>query len=99
MSHPMTLSQRVAIARGDEPADLVLTNARLVDVLSGRSEPTAIAIAGPLVVGVGGAYRGRESVDLEGRYVCPGLIDAHVHLESALVRPREYARAVDQAGA
>lgn len=94
MSHPMTLSQRVAIARGAEPADLVLTNARLIDVLSGRIDLTEITIAGPLVVGVGGTYRGRESVDLEGRYVCPGFIDAHVHLESALVRPREYARAV-----
>ena len=94
MSHPMTLSQRVAIARGDEPADLVLTNARLIDVLSGRIDLTEITIAGPLVVGVGGTYRGREEVDLEGRYVCPGFIDAHVHLESALVRPWEYARAV-----
>jgi adenine deaminase len=94
MSHPIALSKLVAIARGDEPADLVLTNARLIDVLSGRIEPTEIAIAGPLVAGIGGAYRGRESVDLEGRYVCPGFIDAHAHLESALVRPREYARAV-----
>ena len=69
MSHPMTLSQLVAIARGDEPADLVLTNARLIDVLSGRIDLTEIAIAGPLVVGVGGTYLGRDAVDLGGRYV------------------------------
>lgn len=94
VGHPVTLSRLVAIARGDEPADLVLTNARLVESLSGKTEATEIAIAGPLVAGVGGAYRGREVVDLGGRYVCPGFIDAHVHLESALVRPREYARAV-----
>jgi len=72
----MTLSQLVAIARGDEPADLVLTNARLIDVISGSIDLTTIAIAGSLVVGVGGTYRGREAVDLEGRYVCPGFIDA-----------------------
>jgi adenine deaminase len=94
----MALSQIVAVARGDEPADLVLTNARLVDVFSGRIERTEIAIAGSSVAGVGAGYRGRQLVDLGGCYVCPGFIDAHVHLESAMVRPREYARAVVSRG-
>ena len=98
MIRQVTLSQRVAIARGDEPADLVLANGRVVDVHSGRIGSTGIATAGPLIVGVGDGYRGREVVDLEGRYVCPGFIDAHVHLESALVRPREYARAAVSRG-
>ena len=90
----MDLAQVLSIARGDEPADRVLTNARLVDVLSGRIDLTGIAIAGSMIVGVGDGYRGRETVDLGGHYVCPGFIDAHVHMESALVRPREFARAV-----
>ena len=89
-----TLSRRIAAARGDAPADIVLRNARLVDVLSGRIRSAEIAVVGDSVVGVGRGYRGRVQLDLGGRFVCPGLIDAHVHLESSLVRPREFARAV-----
>jgi adenine deaminase len=87
-------SRIVSVARGDEPADLLLTNARLIDVLSSDIRSAEIAIAGPFVAGIGKGYRGREVVDVQGRYVCPGFIDAHVHLDSALVRPREFARAV-----
>lgn len=90
----MDLSRLISVARGDEPADLLLTNARLVDVLSGEIRLADIAIAGPLVAGIGPGYRGRAVVDVQGRYVCPGFIDAHVHLDSTLVRPREFARAV-----
>lgn len=89
-----TLSRRIAAARGDAPADIVLRNARLVDVLSGGIRPAEIAVVGDSVVGVERGYRARAQVDLGGRFVCPGLIDAHVHLESSLVRPREFARAV-----
>ncbi len=89
----MDLSHLVAVARGGEPADLVLRNARLVDVFSPDIRTTDIAVAGTAVAGIGRGYRGRETVDLKGRYVCPGFIDAHVHLESGLVRPREFARA------
>jgi adenine deaminase len=88
------LSQLLARARGDQPADLLLANAQLVNVLSGEVHPADIAIAGAHIVGVGSGYQAREVVDLEGRHVCPGLIDAHVHVESAMVPPREFARAV-----
>lgn len=90
----MDLSRVVALARGDEPADLLLTNARLVNVLSGEIHPSDIAVAGPLVVGLGRGYRARQSLDLGGRYVCPGFIDAHVHVESSHLTPRQYAAAV-----
>ncbi len=90
----MDLLRILTVARGDEPADLLLTNARLVDVLSGEIRLTEIAIAGPAIAGIGTGYHGRAVVDVQGRYVCPGFIDAHVHLDSALVRPREFARAV-----
>ncbi len=90
----MDLLRIVSVARGDEPADLLLTNARLVDVLSGEIRLTEIAIAEPAIAGIGTGYQGRAVVDVQGRYVCPGFIDAHVHLDSALVRPREFARAV-----
>ncbi|HKZ16934.1 MAG TPA: adenine deaminase [Geobacteraceae bacterium] len=90
----MGIERVIAVARGDEPADLVLENGKVVDVVSGQIRPTGIAIADGLVAGLGEGYRGRTVVDLRGRYVCPGFIDAHVHVESSLARPREFARAV-----
>src|SRR5436305_14912790 len=91
---PMDLSRLLSIARGAEPADLVLRNVRLVNVLSGEVYPTSIAIAGERVAGLGDGYAGKRELDLEGRYVGPGLIDAHVHVESSLVPPAGFARAL-----
>lgn len=90
----MELEDLLTVARGDRPADTVLANARLVNVLSGEIEETEIALAGGRVAGVGEGYEAAERIDLGGRYVAPGLIDAHVHVESSLVRPAEMARAV-----
>jgi adenine deaminase len=90
----MSMERVIAVARGDEPADLVLENAKVVDVVSREIRPMGIAIADGLVAGLGEGYRGRTVVDLRGRYVCPGFIDAHVHVESSLARPREFAHAV-----
>lgn len=89
----MELEKLIAAARGEEPADLLLKNARLVNVLSGEIHAADVAVAGGRVLGWG-AYEAREVVDVGGRFVCPGFIDAHVHLESAMVRPAEFARAV-----
>ena len=89
----MTLETLIAVARGDQPADLLLQNAQLVNVLSGEIHPADIAIHDGWVVGWGD-YRAQQVVDLGGRYVCPGLIDAHMHLESSMVQPAEFARAV-----
>lgn len=90
----MDLAQLLAVARGDEPADLLLRGARLVNVLSGEVYPTDIAIAGGRIAGLGEGYEAREVVDLDDRFVAPGLLDAHVHIESSLVTPSEFARAV-----
>lgn len=89
----MSLQALIAVARGERPADLLLKNARLVNVLSGEIHPADVAVAGDRVVGWGD-YQAQQVVDLEGRFLCPGLIDAHVHLESSMVRPAEFARAV-----
>jgi len=89
----MDLKSLIRHAKGAEPADLLLRNARIVDVLGGGVEPASVALAGDLIVGVGD-YRAREEIDLGGSYVAPGFIDAHVHIESALVPPSEFARAV-----
>lgn len=90
----MDLARIVALARGAEPADLLLTHARLVNVLSGEVYSTEVAVAGDRVVGLGPGYRARSTLDLRGRYLCPGFIDAHVHVESSHLTPREYAGAV-----
>jgi adenine deaminase len=89
----MELADLIKVARGDAPADLLLKNARVVNVFTGDIEETNIAIVNTDIVGLGD-YEAREVVDLGGRYVCPGFIDAHVHIESAMVPPNEFARAV-----
>lgn len=90
----MTLVERITAARGDVQAHLVLKNAQLVNVLSGEIYPTDIVIHDGYVVALGSGYDGQTVVDLGGRYVCPGFIDAHVHIESSLCTPPEFSRAV-----
>lgn len=90
----MDLATFVQIAGRQLPAERLLKNAQLVNVLTGEIYRTDIALAGTRVAGVGPGYQAHEEIDLGGRYVCPGFIDAHVHIESSLVPPREFARAV-----
>ncbi len=90
----MDLQRRITVARGAEPADLLLTNLQLVNVHTGEIYPTEIAIADEWIVGVGKGYDAKEVLDMGGRYVAPGLIDAHVHIESSLCTPPEFAKAV-----
>lgn len=94
----METQKLLRIARGEEPADLVLRNAHLINVYSGEieSSPCDLAIAGPLIAGIGpaGSYDAREVLDVTGKFLSPGLIDAHVHIESSMCAPAEFARAV-----
>jgi adenine deaminase len=90
----MELAQFLSVARGDEPAGLVLREGRVVNVFTGEIVAADVAVAGDRIVGVGHGYDAAEEVDLGGRYVCPGLIDAHVHVESSMVTPPQFARAV-----
>ena len=83
----------IDVAAGREKADLVLKNATYVNVFSGELDKCDIAVAEGLIVGMG-EYSGHEEVDMTGRIVLPGFIDAHIHLESSLVSPAEFARAV-----
>ena len=84
----------VPAARGAEPADLVIRNARVFDAFSCTWEQGDLAIKDGIIVGIGRSYRGIRERDLRGSYVIPGLIDAHVHIESSLLVPQEYARLV-----
>lgn len=90
----MELVEQIAIARGDQPCDIVLTNLQLINLHTGEIYPSEIAIAGSHIVGVGMGYEGKTRLDLGGRYVAPALIDAHVHIESSLCIPPQFAQAV-----
>ena len=91
---PNDLPRLLAVARGDASADLLLTNGRVVDVFTGDVVTADVAVCGDRIAGVGPGYGASEVVDLGGAYLLPGLIDAHVHVESAMVPPSEMARAV-----
>ena len=90
----MELAQLIKFARGDEPSEILIKNARVVNVYTGEIYPADIAMAHSRIVGVGTGYTAQTVYDVAGRYVCPGFIDAHVHIESAMVPPYEFARAV-----
>lgn len=90
----MNVAERLAVARGDQPADLLLRNARLVNVFSGQIEETDIALFDGIIAGIGPGYQARQEIDLHRAYVAPGLIDAHVHIESSLCIPPQFAAAV-----
>ncbi|MDD5448208.1 MAG: adenine deaminase, partial [Actinomycetota bacterium] len=77
-----------------EQADLLLANCNLVNVLSGEVHPAEVAIQGGKVVGIGDEYEARDTIDLGGKYVAPGFIDAHVHIESSLMSLFQFARSV-----
>jgi len=87
----MQLTSIIQAARGETPVDLLLTNCRVVDVFTGEIRSDSIAVAGGVIVGFG-ARSARTERDLGGRYVAPGFIDAHVHIESAMVGVGEFAR-------
>ena len=86
----MELADLIKVARGDEPADLLLKNAKVVNVFTGDIDETNIAIVHSRIAGLGD-YQAHQVEDLRGRYVCPGFIDAHVHIESAMVGPAQFA--------
>jgi adenine deaminase len=83
----------IHVAAGRRPADLVLRNGRIVNVVSNEIYEGDVAIAGDRIVGIG-PYEGRETVDLAGRFVCPGFIDGHVHIESSMLSVYEFAKVV-----
>ena len=83
----------IEAASGREKADLVLKNATYVNVFSNELRTCDIAVANGLIVGMG-EYEGEQEIDMTGKIVCPGFVDAHIHLESSLVSPREFAKAV-----
>ncbi len=90
----MNLADLIAVARGDKPADLILKNARIVNTFIGAIEEGNVAIAGEYVAGIGNYTSASQVIDLKGAYLSPGLINGHTHLESSMLHPVQYARAV-----
>ncbi|HEY2326549.1 MAG TPA: adenine deaminase [Gaiellaceae bacterium] len=88
-----SLSRRLAVARGDEPADLVVRGGRVLSVFTREWLDADVAIVDGHVAGVG-EYEGRETLEAAGRYVVPGFVDAHMHLESSKLLVDEFARLV-----
>jgi adenine deaminase len=87
------LARRLAVARGDEPADLVVRGGRVFSVFTREWLETDVAIVDGHIAGLG-EYEGREELDASGRYVVPGFVDAHMHLESSKLLVDEFARLV-----
>ena len=87
------LPRRLAVARGDEPADLVVRGGRVLSVFTREWLEADVAVVDGWIAGLG-EYEGRETVDASGRYVVPGFVDAHMHIESSKLLVDEFARLV-----
>ena len=87
------LVRRIAVARGDEPADLVLSGGRVLSVFTGEFLEADVAIVGQHVAGVGPGYEGTQRLDVSNLILLPGFIDGHMHLETTKLRLDQFARA------
>ena len=94
----MTQQKIINVARGLEKAELVIKNANIVNVLSEEIHKADVAIQDGIIVGIGDNYSGYKEIDINGAYVSPSFIDGHVHLESSMMLPKEFAKTVLPAG-
>ncbi len=90
----MKIENIIPVALGETPADIILKNCRIVNVFTHKVEEGNIALYKKRIAGIGDYTNGREIIDLHGDYVVPGLIDAHLHIESSMVEPVEFSRSV-----
>ena len=90
----MSLAKLISVARGDAPADLLLKNAKIINTFVGIIEEGNVAICGDRVAGIGNYQKAKKTIDLNGSYLAPGLIDGHTHIESSMLHPAQYAQAV-----
>src|SRR3990172_2322048 len=87
------LKERIRVASGEGVADLLIKNGRVVNVFSGQIERKDVAIFDGMIVGFGD-YQAKKVIDVNGDFLCPGLIDGHVHIESSMVTIPQFAWAV-----
>ena len=91
---PDKLAHLISVAKGERPADLILANAKVVNTFTGEIESGNVAIYDDRIVGVGNYHQAKQVLDLAGKYLAPGLINGHTHLESSMLDVGQYARAV-----
>lgn len=91
------LIKRISVAGKKEKADLVIKNGKIVNVFTGEYMEGDIAIVDGYIAGIG-QYEGKETMDIEGRYIVPGFIDGHVHIESTMLSPKEFSKVLLQHG-
>jgi adenine deaminase len=87
------LKNQLSVARGIDKADLVLKNADIINVFTESIEQADIAIYDGTIVGIG-IYEGENEIDCTGKYAAPGFIDGHIHLESSMLKPAQFAKTV-----
>lgn len=92
MENLKQLQERIAVSDGRANADLVIVNGRIINVFSGEIIEGDIAIKNGYIAGIGHFPKADKVIDAAGEFIVPGFIDAHVHVESAMVTPAEFAR-------
>jgi len=90
----VNLKNLISVARGETPASLLLKNARIINTFVGEIEQGNVAICGDRIAGIGDYDKAEETIDLQGDYLAPGLINGHTHIESSMLHPARYAQAV-----
>ena len=88
------IKKRIQAAKKEIPADLVLRNAQVVNVFSSTIQEKDVAVYDGVIVGVGKDYHGTKEADLTGKFIVPGLIDGHLHIESSMLTPSNLAAAL-----
>jgi adenine deaminase len=89
-----SLKNRILAAKGEIPADLVLKQGKVVNLFSNAVDEADVAIYDGFIVGVGPEYHGREEIEVKGKWISPGLIDGHIHVESSMLLPSRLAAAL-----
>jgi adenine deaminase len=90
----MKISNIIPVALGKKKADVLIKNAKILNVFSGEIEETNVALYKKRIAGIGDYTEAEKVIDLKGMYLVPGFIDAHLHIESSMLSPREFAKAV-----
>jgi adenine deaminase len=90
----MNMADLIAVARGDKPADLIIKNGRIINTFTAEIEKGDVAIFGGRIAGIGKYDKAEEIIDLKGVYLAPGFINGHIHIESSMLHPSQYARSV-----
>ena len=93
-----SMADLISVARGDMPGDLIISNAKIVNVFSGEIESGNVIIYKGRIAGIGDYTKAKKVIDLEGKYLAPGLINGHTHIESSMLDIGQYAKAVVSRG-